>query len=135
MGHWVAFYYIRSYVRASRILLKMPKISKISATKNLSNQKSVLVWESTTKKNSTIQNKIIGAYYPQEFNPESGDFNSGNERHNTHQIIDINFSYKILENLIIGGGSHNFNNYTNAQYGPFIGRTYYIQLTTQEKGT
>ena len=87
------------------------------------------------KLKGTIQNKIIGAYYPQEFNPESGDFNSGNERHNTHQIIDINFSYKILENLIIGGGSHNFNNYTNAQYGPFIGRTYYIQLTTQEKGT
>ena len=48
--------------------------------------------------------------------------------------MNLNIQYQIFDDVIIGIGSQNLNNFTDEIYGPFIGRINYIELKYQKKG-
>ena len=46
----------------------------------------------------------------------------------SYSMMDLNFQYQLLDNVILGIGSQNLTNFTDDIYGPFIGRINYIEL-------
>ena len=48
-------------------------------------------------------------------------------------IIDLNIQYQLFKNITLGFGSRNLNNFTDEIYGPFIGRTNFIEIRYQNK--
>ena len=78
--------------------------------------------------------KWVGAYTPEEYDPDSGTYIHATETLADYVIIDISTSLKIWNPLIMNFGIKNAGDYTHDRYGPFIGRAVYIELSTTLKG-
>ena len=50
---------------------------------------------------------------------------------NEYILIDIFINYTYKNFTQIKCGIKNINNYVNSNYGPFIGRSFYFELSTQ----
>ena len=74
--------------------------------------------------------KGTGKYNPQEFDPASGDYQSSNISVKSYLIIDAQIIYNITPSYRVIFGTKNIGNHTNLAYGPYIGRTAYIELNT-----
>ena len=74
--------------------------------------------------------KGTGKYNPQEFDPVSGEYQSSDISVKSYLIIDAQIFYKITPSYRIIFGTKNIGNHTNQAYGPYIGRTTYIELNT-----
>ena len=74
--------------------------------------------------------KGTGEYYPQEFNPATGDYLSSEELVDTYLTFDAQFVYKASPAYQIIFGSKNIGDHTNQAYGPYIGRTAYLEIKT-----
>lgn len=72
--------------------------------------------------------KISGSYYPQEFDPGSGDYISTNKAVNTSIVSDFIIQYTLSGENKIKFGLKNLGNYTNSTYGPYIGRVAYLEI-------
>ena len=72
--------------------------------------------------------KISGSYYPQEFDPSSGDYISTNKAVNTSIVSDFIIQYTLSGENKIKFGLKNLGNYTNSTYGPYIGRVAYLEI-------
>jgi outer membrane receptor for ferrienterochelin and colicins len=74
--------------------------------------------------------KGTGKYNPQEFDPASGDYQSSDISVKSYLIIDAQIIYKITPSYRVIFGTKNIGNHTNLAYGPYIGRTAYVELNT-----
>ena len=75
--------------------------------------------------------KGIGEYFPQEFDPLSGDYLSSSEPVKSYLIGDAQIIYTLAPEYQIILGSKNIGNHINRSYGPYIGRTAYMEIKTQ----
>ena len=46
-------------------------------------------------------------------------------------MIDYDAKLRLAGYLTLGLGMHNMLDYKNYEYGPFLGRTYYLELETE----
>ena len=74
--------------------------------------------------------KGTGKYNPQEFDPASGDYRSTDISVKSYLIIDAQIIYNITPSYRVIFGTKNIGNHTNLAYGPYIGRTAYVELNT-----
>ena len=77
--------------------------------------------------------KGTGEYNPQEFDPASGDYQSSDISVKSYLIIDAQIIYNITPSYRFIFGTKNIGNHTNLAYGPYIGRTAYIELNTNHE--
>ena len=75
--------------------------------------------------------KGVGEYFPQEFDPITGDYVSAYEPIKSHLMGDIQIIYNVTNVYQIVLGSTNVGNHTNKSYGPYIGRAGYIEIKTK----
>jgi outer membrane receptor for ferrienterochelin and colicins len=74
--------------------------------------------------------KGTGEYYPQEFNPVTGDYLSSEKLVKPYLTFDAQVIYKASPAYQIIFGSKNIGDHTNQAYGPYIGRTAYFEIKT-----
>ena len=74
--------------------------------------------------------KGTGEYYPQEFNPATGDYLSSEKLLKRYLTFDAQVIYKASPAYQIIFGSKNIGDHTNQAYGPYIGRTAYFEIKT-----
>ena len=74
--------------------------------------------------------KGTGEYYPQEFNPATGDYLSSEKLVKPYLTFDAQVIYKASPAYQIIFGSKNIGDHTNQAYGPYIGRTAYFEIKT-----
>ena len=74
--------------------------------------------------------KGTGKYDPQEFNPASGEYQASEQTVNSYLIFDTQVIYKLNPEYQIIFGSKNIGNHTNQAFGPYIGRTAYVEINT-----
>ena len=74
--------------------------------------------------------KGIGKYSPQEYDPLSGGYVSSANAIEPYLLGDLNIIYSINPKFKILIGSKNIGDHTNMSYGPYIGRTAYIEINT-----
>ncbi len=74
--------------------------------------------------------KGTGEYDPQEFNPTSGEYQSSEQTVSPYLIFDAQIIYKLKPEYQIIIGSKNIGNHTNQAFGPYIGRTAYVEINT-----
>ncbi len=106
----------------------VPNTQPYSANVRLSYQ-----WAGNRFKTS-LSSKWTGAYYPYEFLPEQGDFQRSTTRRNPFAITDFTFTAKLSSNVNLDCGVNNCSDYTDAVFGPFIGRTYFIEFNINFNG-
>ena len=75
--------------------------------------------------------KGTGEYFPQEYDPLSGDYISTSAPVDPYLIADLQVIYNISPKYKIVVGSKNIGNHTNMSYGPYIGRTAYMEINTK----
>ena len=78
--------------------------------------------------NLAMNIKWVGSFTPTEYDPESGTYISG-EKISDYFIINGNWTFRFqnIMNLIIG--IKNIGDHTNSKIGPFIGRSFYLEIT------
>ena len=99
----------------------------LSSNFRISYQQPFNLWTLST------QIKWVDTFTPNEYDPQSGTYISS-EKFDAHYIIDINGKIKIWDSITLGSGIKNISDYTNKKFGPFIGRSFYMELTTNIKG-
>jgi len=75
--------------------------------------------------------KGIGEYFPQEFDPISGDYLSASDPIKSYLIGDMQIIYNLTSTYQVILGSTNIGNHTNKSYGPYIGRAGYLEIKTK----
>jgi len=78
--------------------------------------------------------KWIGSYYPMEYIPDTNEFYTADQKRNSQYFLDYSAKFQFTHSLQLEGGIKNMTNYTNSNYGPFIGRTYYMELVLTLNG-
>ena len=84
------------------------------------------------KLNQSIKIKSVLSYPIDEFVVETADMERKNRPGYT--IIDYDFRYQINRIIELSAGIKNLLNKKNQNFGPFIGRTAYFEITTKIKG-
>jgi len=91
---------------------------------------------SSSKLRSSFKIKIVAPYKVQEFVPD-GSGEEVNEGYfdirdrDGYLLLDIDSRYKISPKLTVSFGIRNINNVMDQLYGPFVGRTVYLELKTK----
>jgi len=81
--------------------------------------------------NFSINTKWIGSYRPQEYDPIKGLYIFAEKKITAYSLIMLKSTIKISNYFNMSIGIDNANNYTNKNFGPFIGRSAYIQISTK----
>lgn len=83
---------------------------------------------------ASIRMKWVGAYTPEDYNPETGEYEKASQSLAAYTIINMNAKMNIWKQFAIGFGIRNAGDYTHSRYGPFIGRAMYIEISTTITG-
>tara|TARA_B100000287_G_scaffold204157_1_gene192653 strand:- start:839 stop:2974 length:2136 start_codon:yes stop_codon:yes gene_type:complete len=75
--------------------------------------------------------KGVGEYFPQEFDPTSGDYLSASDPIKSYLVSDIQLICNLTSTYQVVLGSTNIGNHTNKAYGPYIGRAGYLEIKTR----
>ncbi len=78
---------------------------------------------------SSINSKWVAPYKPQEYDVEKGIYIFAREDISAYALINIRTSIKLNESINLSIVLDNVNNYTNSDFGPFIGRAAYLELS------
>jgi len=76
----------------------------------------------------SLNSKINGKFFPQEFDPNSGDYILSKNAVKAAITSNLFIQYKINRVNKILFGLNNLSNHTNKSYGPFIGRVFFIEF-------
>ena len=74
--------------------------------------------------------KGVGEYSPLEYDPLSGDYISSSTIVDPYLVGDLQITYRLNPKYKILIGSKNIGNHINMAFGPYIGRTAYIEINT-----
>ena len=75
--------------------------------------------------------KWTGPYTPSSHDIETGTWVKEEKDRSGYIIFDISGNYTFNNFTKMKFGLKNASNYVNTKYGPFIGRSFYIELSTQ----
>lgn len=84
-----------------------------------------------SKLSGSVKVKLVGPYFPEEFNTDVDDFVRATVKRKTFGIIDMDMKYAVTRYAKLAVGSQNILDYTDDKYGPFIGRRVYAEITTK----
>ncbi|MFH1853068.1 MAG: TonB-dependent receptor [Candidatus Neomarinimicrobiota bacterium] len=79
----------------------------------------------------SIKAKLVGPYYPEDFDTDLDDFIRATTKRETFGIFDLDLKYALTRHAKLAVGSQNILDYTDDRYGPFIGRRVYAEITTE----
>ena len=79
---------------------------------------------------SSVSSKWVAPYKPQEFDIKTATYISSEEKISGYAIINIRTTMKIKESINLSLVLDNVGNYTNDNFGPFVGRAVYLELST-----
>jgi len=79
-----------------------------------------------------LKTKLIAPYQASSFDPELGRYVQ--EEHAPQPVVDYDARLRLVSWLTLGVGVQNVLNYQDEEYGPFIGRTFYLELETALRG-
>ena len=100
----------------------IPNTQPLSSSTQINYQPQFNQWDLSLKV------KWVDSFTPNEYDPISGTYISS-ERMNAYHMIDIIGNLKYWEHLTLSIGIKNISNHTNTNFGPFIGRSFYIEIT------
>lgn len=80
---------------------------------------------------SSIKAKLVGPYYPEDYNTETEEFERAATKRKPFAMVDVDTKYSLNSHLKIGGGCQNLLDYMDERYGPFIGRRVYFELIAE----
>ena len=75
--------------------------------------------------------KWTGPYTPSFHDIETGNWEKEEKDRSGYIIFDISGNYTLSDYVKIIFGIKNASNYINTQYGPFIGRSFYFEISAQ----
>jgi len=101
----------------------IPNTMPLSINSNIS-------YRSEKSFNSTISIKWIAPYTPQEYDPTKGIFVKADDKLNDYAVINVVGSKKFKNYYNFQFGLNNLTNYTNNRFGPFLGRSAFIEFST-----
>ena len=78
--------------------------------------------------------KVVGAYYPEEYVPELGKYIRSDTKRATFALINVTGKAKLSRLFDVAVGVQNVSDYKDPTYGPFIGRTFYVELISELGG-
>ena len=84
-----------------------------------------------SKLSGSVKVKLVGPYYPEEFNTDVDDFVRATVKRKTFGLVDLDVKYAVTRYAKLAVGSQNILDYTDDKYGPFIGRRIYAEITTE----
>ena len=76
----------------------------------------------------SINTKAVFKATSQEYDPIKGDYIAGGQL-DPYGLIDIQIKYILNKRYQLTIGSKNITNHTNESFGPFIGRTGYVEFS------
>ena len=79
---------------------------------------------------SSINTKWVAPYKPQEFDVRTATYILSEEKINGYALINIRTTFKIKKSINLSLVLDNVGNYTNDNFGPFIGRAAYLEFST-----
>ena len=82
---------------------------------------------------SSINAKWVAPYKPQEYDVQKGIYILSKEKISAYALINIRTSIKLNDSINISLVLDNVGNYTNVDFGPFIGRAAYLELSSTIK--
>lgn len=80
--------------------------------------------------NGSIRMKWVGPYTPEDYNPDTGEYEKAGNALNAYTILDMNASFQVWKRINLGFGIRNAGDYIHERYGPFIGRSMFIEIST-----
>ena len=80
---------------------------------------------------ASINIKWIAPYKPQDFDPINGIFVSADKEIDGYTILNFTGSKSFNNFLYFKFGLNNVTNYTNNRFGPFVGRSAFIELSSK----
>ncbi|MDB9722989.1 TonB-dependent receptor, partial [Candidatus Marinimicrobia bacterium] len=83
--------------------------------------------------NFSINTKWVGSYRPQEYDPIKGLYVFSEKKLPAYSLIMLKSTIKISDYFNLSIGLNNANNYTNDRFGPFVGRSAYIEISSKIK--
>ncbi|MFQ6616977.1 MAG: TonB-dependent receptor plug domain-containing protein, partial [Fidelibacterota bacterium] len=85
----------------------------------------------------SVNTKIVGPYTPEEYVPDLGQYVRSGEQREAFAVINMTGKMKVSGIFSVFMGIRNLTDYTDLRFGPFIGRSFYIEIMselTKEKG-
>ena len=67
---------------------------------------------------------------PQEFDPSKGIFVNADKKLNGYAIIDLTGSKVFYDFINVRFGINNLTNYIDNRFGPFVGRSAFLEFST-----
>tara|TARA_B100000315_G_scaffold191566_1_gene181808 strand:- start:16035 stop:18158 length:2124 start_codon:yes stop_codon:yes gene_type:complete len=77
----------------------------------------------------SLRVKWTGSYTPEEYDLNSGGYIQAEQSLHDYVFIDLNGNLLIWNPITLSFGIKNAGDYTNDRYGPFVGRTFYFELS------
>ena len=74
--------------------------------------------------------KWVAPYLPQEFDPSKGIFVNADKKLNGYAIIDLTGSKVFYDFINVRFGINNLTNYIDNRFGPFVGRSAFLEFST-----
>ncbi len=78
--------------------------------------------------------KLVGPYRPQSYIPSEQAFVRDEHLLWTEPIVDYDARFRLGGTVSLSAGLQNMLNYRHDEYGPFVGRTFYLELETEFQG-
>ena len=79
------------------------------------------------KYNFSINTKWVGSYKPTKYDTDSGTYIIS-KKISDYFIFDGNWGIRVQNIMDVKIGIKNLGDYTNSQIGPFIGRSFYLEI-------
>ena len=79
-----------------------------------------------------LKTKWIAPYQASSFDPKVGEY--VREEHAPQPVVDYDARLRLVGWLTLGVGVQNVLDYRDDEFGPFIGRTFYLELETELRG-
>lgn len=80
-----------------------------------------------------LKAKVVGPYKPVGYDPDTQVFVEAASALKTSLILDWDSHLKVASWITIAGGLRNLLDYTHDEFGPFVGRTFYVELESKIK--
>ncbi|MFQ6675281.1 MAG: TonB-dependent receptor domain-containing protein [Fidelibacterota bacterium] len=83
---------------------------------------------------ASVNAKIVGPYTPEEYVPEQGKYVRSDEQREPFSVINVTGKVRVSHLFSVFFGVRNMTDYTDDRFGPFVGRSFYLELMTELTG-
>lgn len=83
------------------------------------------------KLSTSVKSKVVGNYYPEKYDPVLGEYIRSDRKRPAFIIIYFTGSMRLSSQFTLSLGVQNLGDYKDFQYGPFIGRIFYVELNAK----